>query len=99
MPSNVPLVKIPFARLMEYVAGLSLEEDGEASLAELARRIGEDDPFRLSDAIEAVKVVRGHSTDVNPASIRAVMHPLVRKALDADRGGVASGGMGSFFSD
>lgn len=90
-------MRMPFESLMEYAASFSAEE-AEMSLGELARRVGEA-PERLADAITAVRVVRGERTTVSPVDIRAQLHPAVRKALDADRGGVASGGLGSFFSD
>lgn len=76
---------VPFDRLMEYAASLSEEELAEESLDQLAARVGVF-PERLSDAIVAVRVTRA-----SPVSIRAQMHPAVRRAVEADRRGVASG--------
>jgi DNA-binding transcriptional MocR family regulator len=81
---------MPFEKLMAHVAGLG-EADWERSLAELAARVGEP-AGRFADAQAAVRVCRA-----GPVEILAVMHPLVRRAVDADRGGVASGGLGSMF--
>lgn len=76
---------IPFAVLMEYAASLTPEDLAAEPLDNLAARAGTF-PERLADALEAVRICRA-----TPTSIRAVMHPAVRRALDADRGGVASG--------
>jgi hypothetical protein len=81
---------IPFEVLMEYAASLT-EDDLKEPMGQLAARVGTF-PERLADAMVAVKVARA-----TPVSIRAVMHPAVRKAVDADRGGVASGSLTSFF--
>lgn len=71
---------------MEYAASLTEEDLAQPdALSQLAARAGTF-PERLADAMVAVKVARA-----TPLSIRAVMHPAVRRALDADRGGVASG--------
>jgi hypothetical protein len=75
---------IPFGVLVEYAASLT-EDDLKEPLAQLAARAGTF-PERLADALEAVKLIR-----LSPAEIRATMHPAVRKAVDGDRGGVASG--------
>jgi hypothetical protein len=83
-------VSIPFEVLVEYAASLTDDDMGEG-LAQLAARAGTF-PERLADALVAVKLVR-----LNPAELRAVMHPSVRKVLDADRGGVASGVLTSGF--
>jgi hypothetical protein len=84
-------VSIPFEVLMEYAASLT-EDDLKENLGHLAARAGTF-PERLADAMTAVEVTRA-----TPVSIRAVMHPAVRRALDADRGGVASGAVASFFA-
>jgi hypothetical protein len=81
---------VPFEVLVEYAASLT-EEDLKEPMGQLAARAGTF-PERLADALVAVKLVR-----LNPAEIRAVMHPSVRKVLDADRGGVASGSVTSGF--
>lgn len=60
-------------------------------LDQLAARAGTF-PERLADALVAVRLVR-----LSPAEIRASMHPAVRRAVDADRGGVASGSVTSGF--
>lgn len=77
---------IPFEVLMEYAANLTEEDMAQKdALSQLAARAGTF-PERLADALVAVRVARA-----TPLSIRAVMHPAVKRALDADRGGVASG--------
>jgi hypothetical protein len=83
-------VSIPFEVLMEYAASLT-GEDLKEDLGHLAARAGTFTE-RLADAMTAVEVARA-----TPLSIRAVMHPAVRRAVDADRGGVASGAVTSFF--
>jgi hypothetical protein len=83
-------VSIPFEILMEYAASLT-EEDLKEDMGHLAARAGTM-PERLEDALAAVRVTRA-----TPLSIRATMHPAVRRAVDADRGGVASGSLTSFF--
>jgi hypothetical protein len=88
-------MRMPFERLMEYVASLG-EDDLERPMGELAERVGED-AARLADAVMAVRVFRGERTYVSPVEIRAQMHPAVRRAVDADRGGVASGGAAPVF--
>jgi hypothetical protein len=84
-------VSVPFEVLVEYAASLT-EDDMEEGLAQLAARAGTF-PERLADALVAVKLVR-----LNPAEIRASMHPSVRRAVEADRSGVASGAVTSFFA-
>lgn len=76
---------IPFGVLMEYAASLTKEDFAAEPLANLAARAGVF-PERLADALEAVRICRA-----TPTSIRAEMHPAVKRALDADRGGLASG--------
>lgn len=83
-------MSIPFEVLMEYAASLT-GEDMEEGLDQLAARAGTF-PERLADALAAVKVAQA-----TPLSIRATMHPAVRRALEADRGGVDSGSLASFF--
>jgi hypothetical protein len=85
-------VRIPFEILIEYAASLT-EEDLKEDMGHLAARAGTF-PERLEDALVAVRV-----SGATPVEIRAQMHPAVRKAADADRGGVACGGLGSLFSD
>ncbi len=82
-------MRMPFERLMEYAAGFD-EADMERPMGELAARVGES-AERLADAVMAVRVFRGERTYVSPVEIRAQMHPAVRRAVEADRGGVASG--------
>jgi hypothetical protein len=83
-------VRMPFERLMEYVAGLG-EDDWELSLGELARRVGED-VLRLADAQAAVQVMKGERTYVSVAvDIRAAEDPVVLRAALADRGTIVSG--------
>lgn len=83
-------MSIPFEVLVEYAASLT-EDDMEEGLDQLAARAGTF-PERLADALAAVRLVR-----LSPAEIRASMHPAVRRAVEADRGGVASGAVTSFF--
>lgn len=83
-------MSIPFEVLVEYAASLT-EDDMEEGLDQLAARAGTF-PERLADALVAVRLVR-----LSPAEIRASMHPAVRRAVDADRGGVVSGSVTSFF--
>ena len=78
-------MSIPFGVLMEYAASLTEEDLAAEPLDNLAARAGTF-PERLADALEAVRICRA-----TPLSIRAVMHPAVRRAVEADRGGVASG--------
>lgn len=80
-------MRIPFERLMEAVAGLS-DAEAQVSLGELADRLGEPDPWRVADAITAVRVASGERTYIE---IRAEAQPVVRRALDADRGTVITG--------
>lgn len=80
-------MRMPFERLMEYAAGIS---EVEASMGELAARVGET-ADRLADAITAVQVMAGERTYVTVPEIRAQSDPVVRRALEQDRGGVASG--------
>jgi len=72
---------------MEAVAGLS-EADAQLSLGEVASRLGEPDPWRVADAITAVRVASGERTYIE---IRAQDEPVVARALEADRGTVVSG--------
>jgi hypothetical protein len=72
---------------MEAVAGLS-EADTSLSLGELASRLGEPDPWRVADAIMAVRVASGERTYIE---IRADEEPAVARALEADRGTIVSG--------
>jgi hypothetical protein len=81
-------MRMPFERLMEYAAALDPQD--ETSVGELARLV-EEEPFRLMDACDAVRVMRGERTYLSPVDIRAVDDPVVRRAAEADRGGVASG--------
>jgi hypothetical protein len=80
-------VRTPFERLMEAVAGLS-EADAQLSLGEVASRLGEPDPWRVADAITAVRVASGERTYIE---IRAEDDAVVQEALDADRGGIVTG--------
>ena len=79
---------MPFERLMEYAAGLT-EADSQLSLGELAGRVGED-PWRLADAVTAVRVLGGERTYVS-LEIRAEEEPVVRRALARDCGTTVSG--------
>lgn len=87
---------MPFEKLMEYAASLELLGDGELTMGELAGRADES-AERLMDALAAVRVLRGDRTYVSAADIRATMHPAVRKAVDADRGTIVTGGPGDVF--
>jgi hypothetical protein len=80
-------MRIPFERLMEAVAGLS-EADAQLSLGEVASRLGEPDPWRVADAITAVRVASGERTYIE---IRAQDQPVVAQALKDDRGTIVSG--------
>lgn len=82
---------MPFERLMEYAAGLS-EEDRQLTLGELAARVSED-PARLADAVDALRVLAGERTyvSVSPVDVRALTDEVVRRARDDDRGGIVSG--------
>lgn len=80
---------MPFERLMEYAAAMP-EEGRGLPMGALADRVGES-AERLADALTAVRVMRGERTYVSPVDIRAVDDPVVRRAAEADRGGVASG--------
>lgn len=82
-------MRMPFERLMEYVAGLN-EADWELSLGELGQRVGEP-PERLADAVTAVRVMKGERTYITPVDIRATEDPVVRRAVLADRGTIVSG--------
>jgi hypothetical protein len=84
-------VSIPFEVLVEYAASLTEDDMGEG-LDQLAARAGTF-PERLADALVAARLVR-----LSPVEVRASMHPAVRRAVDADRGGVASGAVTSFFT-
>lgn len=77
---------------MEYAASLT-EEDLKEPMSQLAARAGTM-PERLADAMVAARVAQA-----TPLEIRAQMHPAVRQAVDADRGGVASGSLASFFDE
>jgi hypothetical protein len=78
-------MSVPFERLMEYAASLTAEDLAEP-LGQLAARAGVF-PERLADAMTAVRVCNG----VTPAEIRAVDDPVVRRALEADRGTIVHG--------
>lgn len=80
---------MPFERLMEYAATLG-PEDGEESVSALAGLVGED-PFRLLDAIAAVRVMAGERTYVSPVDIRAATDEVVARAVVADRGTIVTG--------
>jgi hypothetical protein len=82
-------MRMPFERLMEYAAGLG-EDDQKLSMGELAGRVGES-AERLADAVDAVRVMAGERTYITVADVRAATDPVVRRALDEDRGGVVSG--------
>lgn len=82
---------MPFERLMEYAASLT-PEDLQEPLDQLAAKVGEF-PERLADAMTAVRVCNG----VTAADIRAVSDPVVRRAVEEDRGGLASGALTSLF--
>jgi hypothetical protein len=84
-------VSVPFEVLVEYAASLT-EEDLQEDMGHLAARAGTF-PERLADAMVAARLVR-----LSPVEIRASMHPAVRRAVDADRSGVASGAVTSFFT-
>jgi len=82
-------MRMPFERLMEYAAGLG-EQDWPKSLGELAGRV--DGPAeRLADAVVAVRVLAGERTYVSPTEIRAQTDSAVRRVLEQDGRGVASG--------
>jgi hypothetical protein len=85
-------MQMPFERLMEYAAGLT-EEDRDKPMGELAARVDEK-AARLADAVTAVRVLAGERTYVSPAEIRAKEEPVVRRALDRDRGTIVSGSSG-----
>lgn len=53
-------MRMPFEKLMEYVASLS-PEDQQKTMGELAHAVDEDSS-RLADAITAVRVLRGERT-------------------------------------
>ena len=55
-------MKMPFERLMEYVATLN-DQDAELTLGELSARWGEP-AGRIGDAIDAVRVMNGERTYV-----------------------------------
>lgn len=77
---------------MEYAASLT-EEDLKEPMSQLAARAGTM-PERLADAMVAARVAQA-----TPLEIRAQMHPAVRQAVDADRGGVAFGAVASCFDE
>ena len=60
---------MPFGKLMELVAALD-RKDG-VTFGELSRRWGED-PHRIMDAVDAMRVMRGERTYItwaeNPSS-------------------------------
>lgn len=74
---------------MEYAAGLG-EAEWELSLGELAGRVGEE-PFRLADAVEAVKILRALRPGLGPADIRGLSVPFVARIVHEDRGTIATG--------
>jgi hypothetical protein len=80
---------MPFQKLMEYAADLR-EEEWDKTMGELAGRIGETSQ-RLADAATAVRVLAGERTYVSAAEVRGRTDPVVRQALEKDRGGIASG--------
>jgi hypothetical protein len=82
-------MRMPFERLMEYAADLR-EEEWDKSMGELAARVGET-AERLADAVTAVRVLGGERTYIGMVEVRAQTDPVVRRALDKDRGGIASG--------
>jgi hypothetical protein len=84
-------MRMPFEKLMEYVAGLG-EADWVQSMGVLAERVGEP-AERLADAVTAVRVMAGERTyiTVSPVDIRAADDSVVARALVSDRSGVASG--------
>lgn len=88
-------MRMPFERLMEYVAGLG-PEDAEKSMGELAAYI-EEPVERVTDAIMAVRVMRGERTYISPVEIRAQTDPVVARAAEEDRRGVAGGSLGDLF--
>ena len=53
-------MRMPFEKLMEYVAALS-DEDQQLPMGKLAERWGEP-VERISDAINAVRVLNGEHT-------------------------------------
>ena len=80
---------MPFERLMEYAAGLT-EQDLGTPMGQLAARV--DEPAeRLADAITALRVLAGERTYVTATEVRAQTDPAVRRAVERDRGGIASG--------
>lgn len=83
-------MRMPFEKLMGYAAGLGDAELHHDGLGELAARVGET-ADRLADAITAVQVMAGERTYVTAAEVRAQTDPVVRRAVEQDRGGVASG--------
>lgn len=85
-------MSVPFEVLMEYAASLT-EEDLREPMGQLAARAGTM-PERLADAMVAARVAQA-----TPLEVRAQMHPVVRQAVDADRGGVASGSLTSLFDE
>lgn len=56
-------MRIPFERLMELVSALS-EDDWRMTLGQLSCRWGEP-PERITDAITAVRVLRGEKTYIH----------------------------------
>jgi hypothetical protein len=59
-------MRVPFGALMEFAAALT-GEDGSRTLGELARQAGEEDAWRLADAIDAVQVMRGRAAYIRVA--------------------------------
>lgn len=82
-------MQMPFEKLMEYAAGLR-EQDRDKSMGELAARVDES-AGRLADAVTALRVMSGERTYVSVTEVRAQTDPVVRRALEQDRRGVASG--------
>ena len=82
-------MRMPFERLMELVA--ALDENGRhAPFGQLAERWGEP-ASRIADAVTALQVLAGERTYVSAVEVRAQTDPVVRKALEVDGRGVASG--------
>jgi hypothetical protein len=89
-------VSIPFERLVEYAASLT-EEDLEEPMGQLAARAGTM-PERLADAMATVRLMnRAADHVVSAAELRALSDPVVKRALEADRGSPVSGAAASFF--
>jgi hypothetical protein len=59
-------MRIPFERLMELVTGAIVAGiSPDVTMGELGARWGEPDPFRVMDAIDAVRVMRGERTYIS----------------------------------